>query len=145
MEISFLRLIALAGADAVNPCALAVLVLVLVALLTAERKKSDVLKGGLMFTLAVFIFYILYGLIMIGIFKSVENTIAGIRIYLLKGLGVFAMFLGALNIKDFFFYKAGSVMTRSEEHTSELQSHSFISYAVFCLKKKKNKKKKKKI
>ena len=29
---------------------------------------------------------------------------------------------------------------RSEEHTSELQSHSFISYAVFCLKKKKNNK-----
>src|SRR6056300_385927 len=26
---------------------------------------------------------------------------------------------------------------RSEEHTSELQSHSDISYAVFCLKKKK--------
>src|SRR6056300_646711 len=25
---------------------------------------------------------------------------------------------------------------RSEEHTSELQSHSEISYAVFCLKKK---------
>src|SRR6056300_1866926 len=33
---------------------------------------------------------------------------------------------------------------RSEEHTSELQSHSEISYAVFCLKKKKKKKKKKK-
>ena len=27
--------------------------------------------------------------------------------------------------------------SRSEEHTSELQSHSEISYAVFCLKKKK--------
>src|SRR5213596_3538938 len=27
--------------------------------------------------------------------------------------------------------------TRSEEHTSELQSHGLISYAVFCLKKKK--------
>ena len=26
---------------------------------------------------------------------------------------------------------------RSEEHTSELQSHSFSSYAVFCLKKQK--------
>ena len=33
---------------------------------------------------------------------------------------------------------------RSEEHTSELQSHSFISYAVFCLKKKRIKKKKQK-
>ena len=33
---------------------------------------------------------------------------------------------------------------RSEEHTSELQSHVRISYAVFCLKKKKKKKIKKK-
>src|SRR3546814_6998988 len=30
--------------------------------------------------------------------------------------------------------------SRSEEHTSELQSLMRISYAVFCLKKKKNKK-----
>src|SRR3546814_8819145 len=29
--------------------------------------------------------------------------------------------------------------TRSEEHTSELQSLMRISYAVFCMKKKKNK------
>ena len=39
------------------------------------------------------------------------------------------------------------IMLRSEEHTSELQSQSTISYAVFCLKKKKktkNKKQKKK-
>ena len=33
------------------------------------------------------------------------------------------------------------VTDRSEEHTSELQSHWYISYAVFCLKKKKKKKK----
>src|SRR3546814_9265526 len=34
----------------------------------------------------------------------------------------------------------GAVLgTRSEEHTSELQSLMRISYAVFCLKKKKNK------
>src|SRR5210317_25264 len=32
---------------------------------------------------------------------------------------------------------AAAVVARSEEHTSELQSHSEISYAVFCLKKKK--------
>ena len=32
--------------------------------------------------------------------------------------------------------KMAGVGERSEEHTSELQSHSFISYAVFCLKKK---------
>src|SRR3546814_4472828 len=35
------------------------------------------------------------------------------------------------------FKQFGAVMTRSEEHTSELQSLMRISYAVFCLKKKK--------
>ena len=34
-------------------------------------------------------------------------------------------------------------LARSEEHTSELQSHVRISYAVFCLKKKNKKKQKK--
>src|SRR3546814_4148806 len=36
-----------------------------------------------------------------------------------------------------FYHFAASVMIRSEEHTSELQSLMRISYAVFCLKKKK--------
>src|SRR3546814_1853315 len=35
-----------------------------------------------------------------------------------------------------------SISSRSEEHTSELQSLMRISYAVFCLKKKKNQKQK---
>ena len=44
-------------------------------------------------------------------------------------------------IYDIFLEKARKKnLNRSEEHTSELQSHSFISYAVFCLKKKTNKK-----
>src|SRR3546814_2304998 len=33
---------------------------------------------------------------------------------------------------------SGAASTRSEEHTSELQSLMRISYAVFCLKKKKS-------
>src|ERR1051326_2074444 len=35
------------------------------------------------------------------------------------------------NARDFALWKAPK--ERSEEHTSELQSHSFISYAVFFL------------
>src|SRR3546814_9364307 len=36
------------------------------------------------------------------------------------------------------FEAFASLMSRSEEHTSELQSLMRISYAVFCLKKKKH-------
>ena len=37
----------------------------------------------------------------------------------------------ALRLSDLYF----AVNSRSEEHTSELQSREYISYAVFCLKK----------
>ena len=47
-------------------------------------------------------------------------------------------------IKGFWKQTVEECDNRSEEHTSELQSHSFISYAVFCLKKKKRIKKKNK-
>ena len=41
-----------------------------------------------------------------------------------------------VNSNDYDGIQLSSQDNRSEEHTSELQSHSFISYAVFCLKKK---------
>ena len=44
-----------------------------------------------------------------------------------------------------YLFVAPELISRSEEHTSELQSHSFISYAVFCLKKKKKQYKNKNI
>src|SRR3546814_5750629 len=37
-----------------------------------------------------------------------------------------------------YYLENAAVVTRSEEHTSELQSLMRISYAVFCLKKKNN-------
>src|SRR3546814_4378262 len=49
------------------------------------------------------------------------------------------IFVGALlfdSTRSYFFSWLGSVLNRSEEHTSELQSLMRISYAVFCLKKK---------
>src|SRR3546814_8039379 len=44
---------------------------------------------------------------------------------------------GELLFEASFADPNGQIQTRSEEHTSELQSLMRISYAVFCLKKKK--------
>src|SRR3546814_3187175 len=46
---------------------------------------------------------------------------------------------GGRIFKDWEFVGLNGTITRSEEHTSELQSLMRISYAVFCLNKKKNK------
>src|SRR3546814_4652160 len=45
---------------------------------------------------------------------------------------------GSRGITAFIVEKGFKGFSRSEEHTSELQSLMRISYAVFCLKKKKN-------
>ena len=44
--------------------------------------------------------------------------------------------LAEARLADILFFDRKIFLFRSEEHTSELQSHSFIPYAGFCLKKK---------
>lgn len=110
--LTFSKITALAAADAVNPCALAVLSLVLIAILTVNPKnRNRVLLAGLAFTLAVYILYFIYGLIFINLFKTFVESIAGVKLYLYKGLAGLAIILGMLNIKDAIKYKPGGFGT----------------------------------
>jgi len=106
------KILGLAAIDAVNPCALAVLTLVLISILTANPKsKKNVLFGGLLFSLSVLILYFIYGAIFINLFKVFVTGVKGVQPFLYGGLAVVAIFLGILNIKDFVKYKAGSLCT----------------------------------
>jgi cytochrome c biogenesis protein CcdA len=110
--ITLARIITLALADAINPCALAVMTMVLVSiLLTNDAKKHKVLLGGIAFTLAVFVGYFFYGLIIIQLFKSFVEFTSVIYPYLTKGLAILAILLGIFNIKDFISYKPGGLAT----------------------------------
>ena len=111
-NITFLKIITLAAADAINPCAFAVMTMVLVAILIANpNKKNKVLIGGLAFTLAIFLGYLIYGLVMVQLFKSFISFTSIIYPYLTKGLAIFAILLGIFNIKDFIKYKPGGIAT----------------------------------
>src|SRR3546814_9613859 len=56
----------------------------------------------------------------------------------LRFLEFFAVTIRNAYTRRAYARAAGDFLTRSEEHTSELQSLMRISYAVFCLKKKKH-------
>src|SRR3546814_2389976 len=66
---------------------------------------------------------------------------------MLKQLGIESTFVGGLRVTDAATAEVAEmvlagkinkeIVSRSEEHTSELQSLMRISYAVFCLNKKK--------
>ncbi len=102
----------LALADSVNPCAIAVLTMVLMSILIQNpEKKKKVLLGGLAFVSAVYIGYLFYGLIIIQFFKTFAEVLRENSTYIYNGLGILAMILGALNMKDFFIYKKGGIAT----------------------------------
>jgi len=109
---TFLRITGLALADSVNPCAIAVLTMVLVAILIQHPdKRKKVLYAGLSFVAAIYLGYLFYGTIIITFFKAFAEFMRANSTYIYDGLAILAMLLGALNIKDFFMYKPGNFAT----------------------------------
>lgn len=102
----------LALADSVNPCAIAVLTMVLVSILVENPKnRRNVLLSGFAFISSIFIGYLIYGTIIIQFFKIFATFLRENSIFIYKGLAILAMLFGALQIKDFFHYKKGSFGT----------------------------------
>ena len=100
--VSFIEIIGLAAVDAINPCALAVMVIVLITLLTQNpEKRKTILAGGFYFTLAVYLLYFLYGLVMVQFFSHAIPATGAYSYYVFRGFGVLALVLGLLNLKDF--------------------------------------------
>ena len=110
-ELSFAKIIGLAAVDAVNPCAFAVLSLMLIAIITYNpENRRNILLAGFAFVLSVFVMYMFYGLVIIRFFQLIQ-ALTSIRLILYQMLGFAAIILGILNIKDFFRYKPGGLGT----------------------------------
>lgn len=109
--ISIGKTIMLGLADSVNPCAITVLALMLIAIITYNPgNRKQILLAGLSFILAVVIMYLLYGYLIITAFQFIQS-IASIKLYIYKALGAGAIILGLLELKDYFKYKPGSIGT----------------------------------
>ncbi len=104
------KVVSLAIVDAINPCALAVLALMLMAIMSLNKDRKKVLFSGLSFSFAVFIGYILYGLILVKFFSLIQ-AITSARVVLYKILGWAALLIGILQLKDSIWYKPGGIAT----------------------------------
>jgi cytochrome c biogenesis protein CcdA/glutaredoxin len=102
--------IAAAAVDAINPCAFAVLIILMtVALCINEdcslKSRKRTLKFGLAFTLSIYISYFLMGL---GLFSAIQATGLSHKFYIF--VTILAVVVGFLNIKDYFWYGKGFLM-----------------------------------
>jgi cytochrome c biogenesis protein CcdA len=110
--LTFGKITSLALVNSINPCQIAMLVLVLITILTQnQEKKKKVLFAGLAFIIAVFIGYLFYGIVLVQLFQAFTGLLRQSSIYIKYAFGVFSMVFGGLQIKDFFFYKKGSFGT----------------------------------
>lgn len=87
--------------DSINPCAIAVLVILLGALMLTKGKKRALL-GGLAFTSSIYVSYFLFGF---GIVYTLQ--ISGLSFWFYRIIGIAAILIGIFNIKDFFWYGGG--------------------------------------
>ena len=90
--------------DAINPCAFAVLIILMATVMVSgDRKKA--LYSGLAFAGSIFISYLLMGL---GLYHALSiGNLSGV---FFKVVGWLAILLALLNFKDYFWYGKGFLM-----------------------------------
>ena len=101
-----LTLLAITGAaivDSINPCAIFVLIVLLSSLLVMKTPGDRQIKT----CAATFVFsvYLAYFLIGVGLLYTIDFF--GISAWLYRAVGILALVIGLLNIKDAFFFGAG--------------------------------------
>jgi cytochrome c biogenesis protein CcdA/glutaredoxin len=98
VTVPFWLLASAALADAFNPCALAVLILLLATVMAAGGKKRALISG-LAFSFAVFSSYFMMGL---GIYKAISSF--SLPHYFSMVVAVVAILIGLANLKDVIWY-----------------------------------------
>ncbi len=102
----------LALVNSVNPCQIAMLILVLVTILSQNpEKKKKVLLSGFAFISAVYIGYLFYGIILVQLFQTFTGVLKQNSVYIKDSFAIISMLVGGLQVKDFLFYKKGSFAT----------------------------------
>lgn len=98
--ITIPALLGAAAVDAINPCAFAVLIILLTTILSAGKEnKKKALLSGLAFSAAIYISYFLMGL---GLYSAIQVT--GVTHVFYIVVSILALVIGLFNIKDYFWY-----------------------------------------
>ncbi|MFK7780171.1 MAG: hypothetical protein QM490_03400 [Candidatus Gracilibacteria bacterium] len=101
----FIILVPAAIGDSINPCAFAVMFILLSAILKKQGKRKQVILAGALFILAIFISYMAMGLGLYQALATSTNTF-----YLKLTVGIIGMLIGLANLKDYFWYGKGFKM-----------------------------------
>jgi len=105
------QIVTLAVVNAINPCALAVLVVILLSIITNNPgRREKILLAGLAFSLSIFVFYLAYGLILVSLLAAAREATA-LQAVLTRGLGLVSIVIGIFPIREHFAPGGAQVAT----------------------------------
>lgn len=103
--------------DSINPCAIGVLILLISTLMVA-KKKSQMLKIGLIYIFAIFTTYFLFGL---GLTAFMANIPLYVAEYISIIVGILVVIAGLYELKDFFWYGQGFSLAIPHKYVAKIQ------------------------
>jgi cytochrome c biogenesis protein CcdA len=101
---TFITVVSTAAIDAINPCAIGVMILMISAVLGGGHSIRRMLFLGSVYVFAVFATYVVAGLGFLYIFSSIPLSIVE---YLSITVAIIIMIAGLIEIKDYFWYAKG--------------------------------------
>jgi cytochrome c biogenesis protein CcdA len=113
-ELPILLILGAGLLDGINPCAFAVLVLLLGYLMSVDSRRKMVI-GGLIYTAAVFIFYYLAGLLLAHSVQALE-----IAQYFSTFAGILSIVFGLVMIKGVVFPDKGPILAIPESQKGRI-------------------------
>ena len=94
--------------DGLNPCAFATIVFLVSYLSFLGKRSGEILKYGIIFTLGVFIAYIIAGMGLMAGFRQLSGfPLVTKGIYLV--IGLFAFVLGIISLYDYYLFRRGEI------------------------------------
>jgi len=118
---TILTIITTAAIDAINPCAIGVMILMVSAVLGAGGSIKRLLFLGLVYTTAVFTAYLVAGFGLLYFFSSIPLAVIE---YLSITVGVLIILAGIFEIKDYFWYGRGFSLSIPVYFSRKLQGLS---------------------
>jgi len=118
---TILTIVITAAIDAVNPCAIGVLILMISVILAAGGSKRRLLLLGSLYVFSVFLTYLLAGLGLLYFFTSIPLVVT---LYLSVAVGLLIIIAGLIEIKDYFWYGRWFSLSISRGLAKKIQIYS---------------------
>jgi cytochrome c biogenesis protein CcdA len=102
-DINLPLIVGAALIDGINPCAFGVLIFLLAYLVKTTKDKTKMLVNGTIYIFAVFLTYLVAGVLLLGVLRALGKASAIAYIV----IAILVILAGLIEIKDFFWYGKG--------------------------------------